>query len=84
MIDEKARTEELLEQSGLPYTIFKPNWFMDALQLFVRDGRATIFGKQNLPYRFVALEDYVRLVSQAFRVEAPATGRSLSTGRKRS
>lgn len=67
MIDEKAKTEELLEQSGLPYTIFKPNWFMDALGLFVRDGRATIFGKQTLPYNFVALADYVPLVSKAFQ-----------------
>jgi uncharacterized protein YbjT (DUF2867 family) len=70
MIDEKARTEELLEQSGLPYTIFKPSWFMDALALFVRDGRATIFGKQKLPYNFVALEDYSRMVSKAFQDDA--------------
>ena len=67
MIDEKARTEELLEKSGLPCTIFKPSWFMDALGLFVRDGRATIFGKQALPYNFVALDDYVRLVSKSFQ-----------------
>ena len=70
MIDEKAQAEELLEQSGLPYTIFKPSWFMEALQLFVRDGRATLFGKQNLPYNFVAMADYVRLVSKAFQTEA--------------
>ena len=70
MIDEKARTEELLEKSGLPYTIFKPSWFMEALTLFVRDGRATLFGKQNLPYYFVALQDYVRMVSKAFQTEA--------------
>lgn len=70
MIDEKAKTEQLLEQSGLPYTIFKPNWFMDALKLFVRDGRATLFGQQNLDYHFVALADYARMVSQAFQSEA--------------
>ena len=70
MIDEKARTEDLLEKSGQPFTIFKPNWIMESLGLFVRDGRASLFGKQNLPYNFVAMEDYVSLVSKAFRTEA--------------
>lgn len=70
MIDEKAKTEQLLEQSGLPYTIFKPNWFMDALKLFVRDGRATLFGQQNIDYHFVALADYAQMVSQAFQSKA--------------
>ena len=70
MIDEKAKTEALLEQSNLPYTIFKPNWFMDALKLFVRDVRATICGKQTLAYDFVALEDYAVLVSKAFQTAA--------------
>ena len=80
MIEEKAKTEQLLETSGQAYTIFKPNWFMDSLKLFVRDGRATIFGAQKLPYKFVALEDFARLVSKAFQSPAARNQKIVDNG----
>ncbi|MCX6066649.1 MAG: NAD(P)H-binding protein [Chloroflexi bacterium] len=73
MIDEKLKAEEILTKSGVAYTIFRPSWFMDALGLFVRDGRATVFGKQNQPYYFLSLADFARAVSQAHQTEAAAS-----------
>jgi uncharacterized protein YbjT (DUF2867 family) len=67
MVDAKLRAEALLAASGLPCTIFKPSWFLDALPRFVRAGRATLFGRPALPYRLVALDDYTALVSAALR-----------------
>jgi uncharacterized protein YbjT (DUF2867 family) len=67
MIEEKARTEALLQQSDLPYTIFKTSWFMDALARFVTNGRATVFGTQTVQHRFVALDDYATMVARAFQ-----------------
>jgi uncharacterized protein YbjT (DUF2867 family) len=72
MIDEKLKAEEVLKQSGVAYTIFRPSWFMDALALFVRDGRATVFGKQKQPYYFLSLADFARAVSKAYQTEAAA------------
>jgi uncharacterized protein YbjT (DUF2867 family) len=65
MVAQKEKTEKLIIYSGQPYTIFKPGWFMDSLPLFVNNGRATVFGNQNLPIRFIALDDFAGLVSAA-------------------
>jgi len=72
MIDEKLKAEEVLIKSGVAYTILRPSWFMDALALFVRDGRATIFGKQKQPYYFLSLSDFAHAVSKAYQTEAAA------------
>lgn len=72
MIDEKLKAEEVLQKSGVAYTIFRPSWFMDALALFVRDGRATIFGKQKQPYYFLAVTDFARAVSKSYQTEEAA------------
>lgn len=69
MIDEKLKAEEVLTKSGVAYTIFRPSWFMDALALFVRDGRATVFGKQKQPYYFLAVADFARAVSKSYQTE---------------
>ncbi len=58
MIDEKLKAEDVLKNSGVEYTILRPSWFMDALALFVNDGRATVFGKQTQPYYFLSLADF--------------------------
>lgn len=72
MADRKFRAEAAIRESGVAYTIFKPTWFMDALPLFVQNGRATIFGKQPHPYHWLAAADYARMVSAAYRTEAAA------------
>ncbi|MBK7454998.1 MAG: NAD(P)H-binding protein [Anaerolineales bacterium] len=72
MIDEKLKAEDVLKSSGVDYTILRPSWFMDALALFVNDGRATVFGKQTQPYYFLSLADFARAVSKAHQTEAAA------------
>jgi uncharacterized protein YbjT (DUF2867 family) len=72
MIDQKLQAEETLMKSGVAYTILRPSWFMDALALFVNDGRATVFGKQTQPYYFLSLADFARAVSAAHQTEAAA------------
>ncbi|HNE03661.1 MAG TPA: NAD(P)H-binding protein [Anaerolineales bacterium] len=72
LVEEKLKAEEILTKSGVAYTILRPNWFMDALALFVRDGRATIFGKQKQAYHFLSLADFARAVSKAHQTDAAA------------
>jgi uncharacterized protein YbjT (DUF2867 family) len=64
------------------YTIFRPSWFMDALALFVRDGRATVFGKQKQPYHFVSLADFARAVSKSYQTDEAANKTFVINGPK--
>jgi uncharacterized protein YbjT (DUF2867 family) len=82
MIDEKLKAEEALTKSGVAYTIFRPSWFMDALALFVRDGRATIFGKQKQSYYFLAVTDFARVVSKSYQTEEAANKTFVINGPK--
>jgi uncharacterized protein YbjT (DUF2867 family) len=82
MIDEKLKAEEILSKSGVAYTIFRPSWFMDALALFVRDGRATVFGKQKQPYYFLAVADFARAVSKSYQTEEAANQTFVINGPK--
>jgi nucleoside-diphosphate-sugar epimerase len=45
---------------------------MDALALFVRDGRATIFGKQKQTYYFLSVADFACAVSKSYQTEEAA------------
>ncbi len=65
----KMRAEEAIRASGVPYTIFCATWFMESLRLFVRGRRAFVFGRQTHPWRWVAADDYARMVSRAFDTE---------------
>lgn len=82
MIDEKLKAEDVLKSSGVDYTILRPSWFMDALALFVNDGRATVFGKQTQPYYFLSLADFARAVSTAHQTEATANKTFVLNGPK--
>ena len=62
----KYQMEQLLRNSGLPYTVFKPTHFMESLPLFVRQGRASIPGRQRRLYHYLAARDYARIVVQSF------------------
>lgn len=73
MIDQKLKAEEVLLKSGINCTILKPNWFMDALSLFVNNGRATVFGKQSQPYYFLSLADFARVVSRSHQSDDNGT-----------
>jgi uncharacterized protein YbjT (DUF2867 family) len=70
MTRAKFQAEEAIKNSGVPYTIFRPSWFMESLPLFVRNGRASIIGRQPAPAHWVAAADYARMVSNAYQTPA--------------
>jgi uncharacterized protein YbjT (DUF2867 family) len=72
MVAQKLKAEETLRLSGVTHTVLKPNWFLEALALFVRDGRATMFGKQRRPFRFLSLEDFAASVAAEHRSDSTA------------
>jgi len=66
MVNGKFLAEQAIRESGIPYTIFCPTWVMEILPKFVNQGRAAIFGKQPIPYHWVAAQDLARMVSNAY------------------
>lgn len=80
MVNRKFLAEQAIRTSGTSYTIFCPTWFMESLPLFVRNSRASVIGKQACPYHWVAAEDFARMVSRAYRLEAAANRRFIIHG----
>jgi uncharacterized protein YbjT (DUF2867 family) len=68
-IDQKFRAEQMIMQSGIPYFIFRPTWFFESLGMLVRDGKATIPGRQTESYHWVAADDLGKMVANAYSVE---------------
>jgi len=64
--EQKYQQEQSLITSGIPYMIFRPSWFFESLELMVRGGKAMMIGKQPHPYRWVAADDYARMVVVAY------------------
>ena len=62
------RTEQLVQESGLPYAIFCPTWVMETLQNFVRGGKWAIVveGKNPPPLHFFAAADFGRMVAASY------------------
>ncbi len=56
---------KLIAQSGLPYTIFNPTWFMESLPWFIENGRAIVPGNQRHKYHWLAAADYADMVARA-------------------
>jgi uncharacterized protein YbjT (DUF2867 family) len=65
-IDDKFTIEQMIIRSGIPYYIFRPTWFFESLGMFVRNGKATILGRQTELYHWVAADDLGRMVANAF------------------
>jgi uncharacterized protein YbjT (DUF2867 family) len=64
--EQKYQQEQALINSGIPYMIFRPSWFFESIELMVRSGKAMMIGKQPHPYRWVAADDYARMVVTAY------------------
>ena len=73
-IDQKFRSEQLIRQSGIPYYIFRPTWFFESLGMLVRNGKATILGKQTERYHWVAADDLGKMVANAYQREGTENG----------
>ena len=72
----KKTVEQALQANGLPWIAWRATHFMESLPQFVRDGRATILGRQPERLHYVAAGDYARMVAQAFN-EPSCWGRPL-------
>lgn len=62
----KFRAEQAIQRSGVPYTIFKPAYFMDTLPRHIQGNRAIALGRPG-PLYMIAASDFARMVSRAFR-----------------
>jgi uncharacterized protein YbjT (DUF2867 family) len=72
--DTKARllAEQAIQASGVPYTIFRANYFMDTLRKLVRGKMLLQIGKHPHPYQWVASADYARMVGKAYATSQAA------------
>jgi len=71
MIADKLRAEEVVRNSGVPYTIFCPTWFIEMVNNnFIQGNRAIILGKHRTPYHWLAADDFGRMVARAYQTES--------------
>jgi len=72
----KFEAEAALRASGVPYTMFKATWFMEALDNFVRllgdKKRALHIGKHPFAYHWIAAADYAEMVARAYALPEAA------------
>ena len=66
--DTKAKldAEKAIKDSGVPYLIFCPSWFVDTLPQFIQDGRGVVFGKTTQPIRWLTAVDYAAMVANSY------------------
>jgi len=72
----KLAAERAIAHSGVPFTIFKPTYFMETLPRHLRGQRAVVIGRHLPPLHLVAGADFARMVAAAFRTPE-AAGREL-------
>ncbi|NQU06000.1 MAG: NmrA family NAD(P)-binding protein [Calditrichaeota bacterium] len=75
LIKTKFQVENFIRESGVPFSIFRPTWFMEVIPNFVKETKAYVFGKQPNPYHLIAAEDYARMVAASYSTET-AVGKS--------
>jgi uncharacterized protein YbjT (DUF2867 family) len=68
----KYRAEQAIQRSGVPYTIFKPPYFMETLPRHLQGKLAIVLGRQPHPLHMVAAGDFARMVSQSFQIPEAA------------
>lgn len=72
----KYDAEAAIRGSGVPYSIFKATWFMEALDNLVRTlggrKRALHIGRQPFAYHWIAVQDYAQQVARAYSIPEAA------------
>ena len=63
----KKSVEQALQQSGIPFTIFRPTYFMENLPKHIQGKRALLLGKQPHPLHLVAASDFSCMVSRTYQ-----------------
>lgn len=64
--EQKGQAEQTIINSGHPYLIFRPTWFLESLLMMERNGKFMSIGKPA-PLYWIAVEDYARMVAAAFQ-----------------
>lgn len=80
VMKRKFFAEKAIRESGVPYSIFCPAWFMEILHKYVRGNRAFVFGKQPNPYHFIAADDYARMVATSYGLDEAINKRFIIHG----
>ena len=61
----KFHAEQAIAASAVPFTIFRPTYFMETLPRQVRGSRAVVLGRQPHPLHMLAASDIARMVARA-------------------
>jgi uncharacterized protein YbjT (DUF2867 family) len=68
VFDVKHDAVRAIKGSGIPYTIFYPSTFMEAITTQYKQGnRLLLAGESKYPQYFIASEDYAKQVVKAFQ-----------------
>ena len=73
----KWSAEHAIAASGVPYTIFRPTYFMETLPRHIRGRTATVLGRQRHRFHMLAAEDFAAMVSRALSTD-PAVNQTLT------
>lgn len=69
-IETKAQADDAVMTSGVPFTIFRPTWFMESIQAFAVARRVLIVPAAPVDgLHWIAGDDYGRMVAAALRTE---------------
>jgi uncharacterized protein YbjT (DUF2867 family) len=72
----KLEAERAIAGSGVPFTVFKPTYFMETLPRHVQGRWAVAIGRRQPPLHLLAGDDFGRMVATALRTP-DAAGRAL-------
>jgi uncharacterized protein YbjT (DUF2867 family) len=80
----KRRVERAVRESGLPYTILRPSYFMEvwlspALGFDYASHKATVYGSGDQPISFISLGDVAEFAVRVL-VDPGADGRTIELG----
>jgi uncharacterized protein YbjT (DUF2867 family) len=68
----KFRAEQAIAASAVPFTIFRPTYFMETLPRQVRGSRAVVLGRQPHRFHLLAARDFGGMVSRALAMPESA------------
>ena len=68
----KLAAERAIEESGVPYTFFRPTYFTNTLPRHVQGPVIVALGRQRRPLHPVCAEDFAAQVRRAFATDAAA------------
>jgi uncharacterized protein YbjT (DUF2867 family) len=65
----KMEAEALIKESGIPYLVFMPSWFMETLPLFIQKNKLMHIGPSTKDIHWITAQDYAKAVALAYQNE---------------